>query len=575
MSTYFRSFLVLKILCLILMLIFIILLNFEVAASNYSIKDKMINPIPPKPPIEPIDPIYPPDPEPIYDILEVTGTKTLSGSIVDKYDKIYIKSGGKLRINSSQMTIKIDDFKIESGGELTYHPDRKDDKSMTVTLDVLDDVIINGKINFAGLKGSNGANGTGKNDDGSDGLRGKNGKNIIIKSKNKIKIKGTIDTSGGNGGKGGNGHDDHIVVGDHSSDGGDGGAGANAGKIKLMNAKKIDVSGIIKAVGGRGGNGGKGGDAGWNGSGKDGGNGNVGGNGGVISIYSLEGHLSVKKNAKIITNAGFGGIRGFGQDGGDSGSDASRGGIAGQINITVRNIDNKSIIISTDGGRVKARKNIYYPKGKGKNARVKVGYINNLGRFKPSNISLIKDKEKPKAPENIRLKNNNNKINLINSNGLINCNNPTLYWESAKDRPINIGHSDPPASGIKEYKIKLSDIKKDVVYTTSSHIKLANKLKDGKYNIKIGAYDYAGNFGDLSTISFTVDTTRPSNPLIQEESNVNKNGAIIKWNESSDRNKIDFYELEVYEKTNRGLKILAETQIKIIIVIIIPFKTLI
>lgn len=52
--------------------------------------------------------------------LEITSDVTISGTSIH-YDKIIIHNGGKLIIDSSQITINVNYLQIDAGGEVTYH----------------------------------------------------------------------------------------------------------------------------------------------------------------------------------------------------------------------------------------------------------------------------------------------------------------------------------------------------------------------------------------------------------------------------------------------------------------------
>src|SRR5690554_690363 len=133
--------------------------------------------------------------------LIVSSTVTLSGS-AKQYNRIIIRSGGKLSINSSNITIEANYLQMDSGGELTYHSNQNNTQ-ITVAFKIYGEAVISGKINFDGKDGTKGSNGSGSSNNGKTGGTGISGKNLTLHINNSFTLNGVITAKGGQGGEGG------------------------------------------------------------------------------------------------------------------------------------------------------------------------------------------------------------------------------------------------------------------------------------------------------------------------------------------------------------------------------------
>lgn len=443
---------------------------------------------------------------------------TSGQSYIMNEDEVYndIVINGTLYINKNNLTITADNLTINSEGRITYTNNYANSTSMYLSLIINNNAEIEGIIDFSGKNGSDGRNGDSSYSSGYDGKNGTYGKNLILNVHNKLIISGKINTSGGNGGDGGYGVD-NTVFGDAGS-GGDGGNGGNSGDVTIESGE-IYLRGSIISNGGDGGDGGDGGHAGWAGTPGDGGYAGVGKNGGEILIQSN--YIDI--TGEIAFESGEGGKGGAGGEGPWGSRGASR----------------------DDGNS-----------GSPGLAKVYYGYGINNGIYNPNTVDIKVDKQEPEVL------NSNFDIEIINGRefeGEIYTNDitPMLEWTEF----IDYWDGDIPSSGLSHYKILMKKNNNVINLwedsSKNSQLELfleeggKEVLDDGKYQVKIKAYDKNNNESKYyplnSSYEFTIDTDPPSKPYILEETNITTNEATVNWVSSTDNTILKSYSIIHYE----------------------------
>ncbi len=440
---------------------------------------------------------------------------TLSHNVA--YDQITIN--GILYINHNNLTITANNLTINAGGKITYTNHFIGSNSMTLNLNVNNNAIINGTIDFTGKVGNNGKNGTKHHWNGYTGGTGHRGKNIRLNVGNKLTINGVINVTGGTGGRGGHGHDDDDFWTDPIGNGGTGGKGGSGGAITIeAKAFLMGRNSKLESLGGQGGQGGNGGGGGTFGRGGRGGNGGTGGTGGTIKI--IVNHLNRAAGCNINYRGGSGGPRGFGR-GGSAHGQAGSGGQAGR-------------------------------------AYILYGYGSDNGSYNPANPDKRSD-QTPPFVTNFDLYITKNGTQL-RENIIINDHTPLLKWSKFIDQASQSGYGPIPASGLKHYIVSLASGEEKILLTANENLMTAypNPLADGDYNVQIKAKDHNGNESNLypdPKFSFTIDTIRPNAPSLAayHEGDITPNKILIRWTPAIDSSGIAAYVIKIVDLAGNPL----------------------
>ncbi len=473
--------------------------------------------------------------------IETSETLVISNDYNHSDENLLIN--GTLIINGENINININNLEIGSDGKITYHSNMADSTIMTLSINVENDFILDGQIDFSGKDGSDGNNANYKN--GENGDEGLDGKNIAINVDNILNISGLINVSGGDGGDGGNGRDYGDFV--KAGRGGHGSNAANGGYITL-DAKKIYLTGNINSNGGKGGDGGNGAHAGGGGEGGDGGDGGNGGNAGLISVFGN--YVNISGSIHSIR-----------------GSRGNRG----------RYGEGPGFPLGTGPGSYGK----YGDYGNSNYAKIHYGYGTNNGTYEPDPPHIAIDDEQAPEPVSANFTMSIEGESIGDGTLIINNSQPLLKWKEFVDYDSTCdSDSNPiPSSGLKNYeiylyrggeRIPLEEFKNWVI--TSFNYKSENNqvelktdyyewytydrtepLDDGEYHVQIKArdnnYNLTGLYPTTGPLYFTIDTMSPGAPAIldHQSGDVTANEIILRWLPSEDLNGISSYIIEIYD----------------------------